>query len=371
MDNAVDTITAAARDPDRAFAWVTSVELDDTSFDDLSAVPAEFRSLDSKIRMALSKHTTGSEADKAKELVSTLVKKRDELRKARIPRQITGIQLMFLVKQFYRIDANKQVQFELSALMDLAYPGDAQLGPFKDKWDYMIRHCVTQLSDRDKQGILVQKLRKSDLLKPHLEYYDRCPKDHPDNSYSWLFNMIDKIIDDDRMRRNNESLVLAASGKEQKPTKPAAPTGRIGDGGGGASGGGGAGGKAGGKGGKESKGGRNGKKQSGTSSGESSESDSESSSGKGPYAKSLDDFKGTLIKDVPQDQLCCLHFAWGLCKRGDKCNYPHIEACTPAMRKTKNFKRLADYYGSPEDYKKRAAAKAKAKAAPAAKPDGN
>ena len=170
--------------------------------------------------------------------------------------------------------------------------------------------------------------------------------------------MIDRIITDDRMRRNNESLILAASGKEQKPPKQATPG--LKDGGGG--GGGGRGGKADGKGGKT---GRNGKKPTGGSTSNASDSDSESESGKGPYSKPLDDFKGTLIKDVPEDQLCCLHFAWGLCKRGDNCKYPHVDACTPAMRKTKNFKRLAHYYGNPEDYKKKAAAKAQAKAAPA------
>ena len=359
MDNTMDAVSACARDSEEAFVWITRVEADDVTFDELGAVSPQFESLDAKIRMALSKHTTGHEADKNKELVSTLTKRRDELRRATVPRQIRGRQLLLLVRQFFRIDDNERVQFELSALMDLEYPGDANMGTFKDQWDFMLRHLVTKLTDKDKQGILVKKIRKSEKLRTHLDHYDRCPEDHPDHSYDWVSQLIDKLVSDDRKRRNNESLVLAASGKQQPPpskkpgapgaTRPGAPGTQDGKG------------KGKGKG-KEDKG----KKQSGSDSDAGSASGSES--GTGPYARSLDEFDGTLIKDVPQDQLCCLTNVWGLCRRAN-CKHEHIEDGTPAMRETKNYKRLLAFYGNPRKYKNKA--KAKAKAAPAAAGSAN
>ena len=47
----------------------------------------------------------------------------------------------------------------------------------------MARHCVTNLEDKDRLGMLVQKLKPSERLKPHLEYLERIPEDHPDHSY--------------------------------------------------------------------------------------------------------------------------------------------------------------------------------------------
>ena len=68
-----------------------------------------------------------------------------------------------------------------------------------------------------------------------------------------------------------------------------------------------------------------------------------------------------------QEQLCCLHYCWGLCKRGDKCKHNHLEQCTAAMKGTKNYARLLAFYGNPAEYRAKvlAKAKAKAKAAPA------
>ena len=81
------------------------------------------------------------------------------------PKQITGIQLVFLVAQFFKIHEGERVQYELSTLMDLEYPGDAKLAWFKNRWDAMLRHCVTKLTDRDKLSILMKKLKGSDRLR--------------------------------------------------------------------------------------------------------------------------------------------------------------------------------------------------------------
>merc|ERR1712127_503146 len=106
----------------------------------------------------MSKHATGNEAERTKELVSSIAKRRDELKKADPPRQITGRQILWVVRKYFQVHDNERVQFELAALMELEYPGDANLGKFKDRWDHMVRHLRTALTDRDTEGILVKKI---------------------------------------------------------------------------------------------------------------------------------------------------------------------------------------------------------------------
>ena len=41
IDNAIDAITAAARDPDEAFKWVARVELEAVNFSSFEAMPQD------------------------------------------------------------------------------------------------------------------------------------------------------------------------------------------------------------------------------------------------------------------------------------------------------------------------------------------
>ena len=362
LDNVIDAVVACARDGKLAFAWIARLLQDGCTFEELGNILEQFQSLDDKIRAGFTKHLVGSEAEKNKELVSSLLKKRDELRKPSdplaMPVQITGLQLIFCVKQYFRIHDNERVTFELSALTDLEYSGDAKLGVFKDHWDKMVRNCVTQLSDRDKLGILEKKLKGSERLKPHLHYRERLPENHPDNTHEWLSSLIDKLVADDRKRRNTESLVLEASGKHQTPKekKPGAPGRRKGHEGGGdattttsagpATAGGHAQdpkgkGKGKGKKGKEGKKGKKGDDNSGNASG------SDSESGQWP---------GKTIAEIPEAERCCAHYLWvkkdgsSLCSKfnaGKECHAPHTLKPSKAMLESKVYAKLKHKFGPP------------------------
>ena len=161
----MDAVSACARDPDDAFKWIHHVEVDGSTFDELGLVSPEWRSLDAKIRMAMSKHTTGKEGDAHKELTSALLKKRDELKRSSDPRCITGRQMLWTVRDFYRINDNVETTFELGTVMHLTYPGDAQLGKFKDTVDKLFRSIQTKLTDKDKAGIMIGFMKQSIGLK--------------------------------------------------------------------------------------------------------------------------------------------------------------------------------------------------------------
>ena len=96
----------------------------------------------------------------------------------------------------------EETAFELSALTALEYPGDTSKGWFKSHWGHMARHLRTKLTKRDLEGIFLDKLRRSEDLRNHFQYYDRCPKGHANRSYTRLCQLLDRVIDTERKKRN-------------------------------------------------------------------------------------------------------------------------------------------------------------------------
>ena len=124
---------------------------------------------------------------------------------------------MYTVRKFDQVDGD-QASFELSTLLAIKWAGDHHMGQFKSKWDHIVRHLRTPLSDRDLESILINKVRVSEVLLPHLQYYDRLPRLHKDKTYRWISETIDQLVLNARQARNSESLVLDASGLDQEPT---------------------------------------------------------------------------------------------------------------------------------------------------------
>ena len=100
----------------------------------------------------------GAEKAKNEKLVTYLEKRRQEMARESPPRQISGLQFVWLVKRFFMIHDTERVQYELSPLMDLTYPGDGKLDSWKNNVDHMLRNMRTPIDDKDKYGILKKKL---------------------------------------------------------------------------------------------------------------------------------------------------------------------------------------------------------------------
>ena len=110
-----DAVSACAIDDEAAFARFSRVREDTCTFAELGCIPRKFKSLDGKIRSGMSKQAAASKGANEK-LVGRLTKRRDELRKQTPPLQITGLQQVFIVRQFFRIGEGETVRFELEAL---------------------------------------------------------------------------------------------------------------------------------------------------------------------------------------------------------------------------------------------------------------
>ena len=106
---------------------------------------------------------------------------------------------MRLVKRFYRVYDNERITYELPSLMQLEYPGDAELPEFKKGKGRMVRHLRTPLAMRDLESIYFANIRGGGTLKDVVSRYNLRTRDDPDHSYDWLSPMTDKVIEDRRM----------------------------------------------------------------------------------------------------------------------------------------------------------------------------
>ena len=280
-----------------------------------------------------------------------MVAKREELKRRASPKQITGRQLVWVVRQFFNVDdGNRKASFELSTLLAISWPGDAKLAQFKDRWDHIVRNLRSPIGKRDLEDILVSKLRGSDVLKPHLDYYDRLPTTHSDRCYDWVSQLIDTLVAKARQKRNTESLVLDASGREQIPERPgrSAMPGRVSDqdsrqdgppetGGSQLQGGnpGAEGSHAdGGKGGR-----RRGKRQ---------QRDTESEAGGSVAGGAPDTPRSSSLTMVPADHKCCIKHLWGKCADPEKCPYgPHLAKPTEGIKRHPFYQTLLKELGEP------------------------
>ena len=354
LDSTTDAFTACARDAQEAFKLMLRIEADDCTFDELALTDPSNASLEAKLRSAITKHTIGAEAQKNPDLVSKLIAVREELKRGPCPRQITGRQLVWTIRHFFRIDDdNAKTSFELTTLLAITWPGDAKMGQFKARWDHIVRNLRSPLSKRDLEDILVPKLRGSELLKPHLDYYDRLPTTHPDRCYDWVSQLIDTLVSKEQQSKNKTSLVLDASGKEQLPQKPKAamPVQQHGQGtqqGGHAQGGTPAAGipatdAQDGKGGKGPGGKRGGRRGGGSP----TNSDHGSQHGQKPPVS------GKTWAEIPTEQRCCIMHLWGRCKNPKDCKHgPHLDKPTDGVKEHGLYKTMLRDRGEPKGPKK-------------------
>ena len=62
------------------------------------------------------------------------------------------------------------------------------------------------------EHIFYKLLKSSDALRPYLQYYAMLRDDHPDRTCTFLREMVDKAIREERHRKYQEELVISGSG---------------------------------------------------------------------------------------------------------------------------------------------------------------
>ena len=217
-------VVSAAVDDDQAQGWIDVVEDPDTTMDLLSNRGKE-PSLDSKLRTALLKNSQGDAYIKHQDLMDTIAREARRIKKKfaeqGIDRTIRGRQILWMIRDFHGVDAGKRVMFNIKALADYAWSGDANLVRWKLHWDFMVENQKTPLDDDQLMPIFLEKIAHSAVLKNYVDYFNRVEKGDAEHTYKWLSKKVDKYIKDNRERLNQENL---NSGGNLPPKKAAAVT---------------------------------------------------------------------------------------------------------------------------------------------------
>ena len=107
-----------------------------------------------------------------------------------------GRQLLAMIVDSFRSASNTDLVYTIRHLYDLPYPGDADLVTFKSQWNEVLEgmrpgDVPNDVALRD---ILYDKVKGSKLMMFDIHYYDSKQEPHPDKTYKYLIDMINKHI---------------------------------------------------------------------------------------------------------------------------------------------------------------------------------
>jgi hypothetical protein len=227
-----DNVMACSAEGDAAYAWILCVEDDDCTFEAMANCERRFIHLDAKLRTALTKYTTGEAANKYRELADEINKAAGVAKKAKVP--LRGRQLFFMIRQFFQVDMDKRILFDLTDLTKIEYTGDANMHKFLNNWDNMLDNMKidrTLIPAEFLGSQLIEAIRGSEKLRTHVEHYDRQTQDHPDHSYAFIHRMLGKVVVEERQRKNKEHLLIDHAAARRRPTAAPASRGGSDDGG--------------------------------------------------------------------------------------------------------------------------------------------
>ena len=146
------TILSASIDPDATWLWLLEIEKDTTTHDSLQIPGDYFRTLDTKLCVA----------------VDTLVKDNDSLKNdimiatetlAKLGRRIAGRQVLKMVYDSYKTSVENGTVFDVMDVIAVELHGN-HMEHFLHRWDKVILGLAEPLPESTKKAFFVSKVRK-------------------------------------------------------------------------------------------------------------------------------------------------------------------------------------------------------------------
>ena len=113
-------VSTAAYDPAKAKPWIWELRTGAASYEDLRTTDGE-RSLDEKLFDALLKAQSAQSAKGAHALVAEMGRRIDV--EFKIGKEPTGRQLLHIIREFYEVEPEKKVFFEMRHLYEFKFWG--------------------------------------------------------------------------------------------------------------------------------------------------------------------------------------------------------------------------------------------------------
>ena len=211
-------IRAAAGGNDQAFLWILDVEDPKVMYDDLSD-PGDFRSLDAKLGAAISDLVIGKG-----ELERLMTLKTQEA--AKLKTYLSGRQQLRLIYDRYKLDEENGKLFEIEDIMSLTFPGDEHLEMFKQTWDDMLSMLEEDPGEGFKRGLMHKLVRSSAKLSREISIFETARKGSYEKSYAYLYNVLHRKVEHERLESNRSALVRARQIRAQ-PKRMALPSQEV------------------------------------------------------------------------------------------------------------------------------------------------
>jgi hypothetical protein len=158
--------------------------------------PARYKSIDMKLSVALGKIIKNANNALTVDLGTIEEKLIDE------GKMLMGRQIAWKVIMFYQTNPICDLTFGVSDLIELPWQGDSGVANFITCWRTILRKMRTRLSEDELGEVLYRKIKHSKMMLSDIAHYERQVLNHPDRSYQYLLNCMDRRIADAQMERN-------------------------------------------------------------------------------------------------------------------------------------------------------------------------
>ena len=184
-------VTAGGHLDLREITWWGEIGLAENTFETLAdSGDQRFLSLDLKLSTAL-----GSMLKTANNSVTQDVNLKETIATGK-GTMLKGRQIAWLILKHFQTNPQLGVMYQITDFADLEWRGDKpnEVHTFMYIWENMLSQMHTSLSRHELAGILLQKLDKSTVLKEDLAHYHRQVPGHPDQSYDFLMNSMNRYL---------------------------------------------------------------------------------------------------------------------------------------------------------------------------------
>ena len=216
-------VASSVYDDKAEVAWFKRASEKGVTFEDLADVGEErYKALDQLLCQALMKKLPP-------DLNQRIRRKEDEAWKMNTT--ITGLQVAWMIYDYFKTDDHMSQVYGLHDLTDITWFGDNRMLDFLQQWDFVLdniegdtRSMLYANGEKTLRDLLFRQVEKSAALAEDVAHYKRVSLKHPDHSYVFLRDAIERFVKNSHpMKIIEERRNAIRSGKSTPIELPAAP----------------------------------------------------------------------------------------------------------------------------------------------------
>jgi hypothetical protein len=125
---------------------------------------------------------------------------------------LKGRQILWMIHEYHKLDEERGALYAFRDLQAVRLKDDRHLEGFLTTWEAVLAGMRAPPPQEIVEQLFLDQLRHSKVLEVELNHYDRCDRNHPDRSYEFLTNSVQRYLARTRLQRNRTSMTHALSG---------------------------------------------------------------------------------------------------------------------------------------------------------------